>query len=40
MTSKSNVFSFPAILALEDIRIYVNILYGGNVTFYIEALID
>ena len=29
-----------AILTLDNIRVYVSILYGDNVTSYIKALID
>ena len=32
--------SLLAILTLDNIRVYVSILYDDNVTSYIEALID
>ena len=40
LTSKSGVFPLPAVLILENTRIYIYISNGGNIAFYIEGSIN
>jgi len=40
MIGKCGVFPLPAILVLEDARVYICTSYSGDVTFHIEVMVD